>query len=232
MKRLTVTDLTTLLASNPYPGRGVLVARTQSGAVWGSYILTGRSAASKDRALRLASDELLVGPTTATGHDPLRHYTAATVTDDWLVFGNGEQVSQVTDRLLGGAAAVESLSGLEYEPDPPIRTSRITVLLARDGGHTAVLGAARPSRSARQSTNVMTLTVSDLEPGEAVLLTTYQSDGKTVAVGKPFEEATVNAIDGEQLADEVWSALTPEFRVAAVVLDPLKGPAAALLRSA
>ena len=78
----------------------------------------------------------------------------------------------------------------------------------------------------------MTLTVSSLEPGEAVLLTTYQSDGKTVSVGEPFEEVTVKAIDGEQLADEVWSALTPEFRVAAVVLDPLKGPSSALLRSA
>lgn len=227
-----MTDLTALLASNPYPGRGVLVARTHSGAVLGSYFLTGRSAASRDRALRLAGDELLVGPTAATGHDPLRHYTAATVTDAWLVFGNGEQVSQVTGRLLNGAPAGESLSGLEYEPDPPIRTSRITVLLARDGGHTAVLGAARPSRAGRQSTNVMTLTVSALEPGEAVLLTTYQSDGKTVAVGNPFDEVTVNAMDAEQLADEVWSALTPEFRVAAVVLDPEKGPAAALLRSA
>jgi hypothetical protein len=78
----------------------------------------------------------------------------------------------------------------------------------------------------------MTLTVSALEPGEAVLLTTYQSDGRTVAVGNPFEEVTVNAMDGEQLANEVWSALTPEFRVAAVVLNPGKGPAAALLRSA
>jgi hypothetical protein len=142
------------------------------------------------RALRLAHDELLVGPTTPTGHDPLRHYTAAATTDDWLVFGNG------------------------------------------DGRRTAVLGAARPSRAARQTTNVMTLTVSSLEPGEAVLLTTYQSDGKTVSVGEPFEEATVKAVGGEELADEVWSALTPEFRVAAVVLDPLKGPAAALLRSA
>jgi IMP cyclohydrolase len=227
-----MTDLTALLATNPYPGRGVLVARTHSGAVWGSYFLTGRSAASKDRALRLANDELLVGPTTPTGHDPLRHYTAAIATDDWLVFGNGDQVSQVTDKLLGGASAVDSLSGLEYEPDPPIRTSRITILLARDGGRTAVLGAARPSRAARQTTNVMTLTVSSLEPGEAALLTTYQSDGKTVSVGEPFEEVTVKAVDGEELADEVWSALTPEFRVAAVVLDPLKGPAAALLRAA
>ncbi|MER7583833.1 IMP cyclohydrolase [Kitasatospora sp. NPDC097691] len=227
-----MTDLKTLLASNPYPGRGVLVARTHSGAVLGGYFLTGRSAASKDRALRVVGDELVVGPTAATEHDPLRHYAAATATDDWLVFGNGEQVSQVTDRLRKGESAADSLGELEYEPDPPIRTSRITALLSRDGGRTAVLGAARPSSGLRLSTNVMTLTVRDLEPGEAVLLTTYLSDGRTVSVARPFEETTVSGRDGEELLDEIWSALNPQLRVAAVVLDPSQGPTAAIQRSA
>lgn len=106
------------------------------------------------------------------------------------------------------------------------------VLVARDGGGTAVLGAARPSSGSRQSSNVMTLTVTALEPGEAVLLTTYLSDGVEVATARPFDELTIAAHDGEQLVDEIWSALRPEFRVAAVVLDPAKGPATDLLRSA
>ncbi|MFJ8626440.1 IMP cyclohydrolase [Kitasatospora sp. NPDC093550] len=227
-----MTDLTTLLSSNPYPGRGVLCARTRSGSVLGGYFLTGRSAASKDRALRVDGDDLVVGPIAPTGHDPLRHYAAAQSTPDWLVFGNGEQVSQVTERLRAGASAADSLGGLEYEPDAPIRTSRITALLSRDGGRTAVLGAARPSTGSRLSTNVMTLTVQDLEPGEAVLLTTYRSDGRTVLVAAPFDETTVDATTGAELLDEIWSALNPEYRVAAVVLDPAKGPAAALRREA
>ena len=98
------------------------------------------------------------------------------------MFGNGEQVAQVTERLREGASAADSLGGLEYEPDPPIRTSRITALLSRDGGRTAVLGAARPSSGSRLSTNIMTLAVQDLELGEAVLMTTYHSDGQTVVM--------------------------------------------------
>ncbi|MGW1030247.1 IMP cyclohydrolase [Streptomyces sp. NPDC002577] len=221
-------DLKTLLSSNPYPGRGVLCARTRSGAVLGGYFLTGRSAASKDRALRVEGDELEVGPLTPTEHDPLRHYAAALCTDDWLVLGNGEHAAQVTERLHKGASAADSLGGLEYEPDPPIRTSRITALLSRDGGRTVVLGAARPSSGARLTTNVMTLTVQDLEPGEAVLLTTYRSDGQTVAVAMPFDETMVTANDGRELLQEIWSALNPEFRIAAVVLDPNEGPATAI----
>ena len=194
-----MTGLQTLLASNPYPGRGVLCARTRSGAVRGGYFLTGRSAASKDRALRVDGDELMVGPLTPAEHDPLRYYTAALSTVGWLVFGNGEQVAQVAERLRQGDSAADSLGELEYEPDPPIRTSRITALLSRDGGRTAVLGAARPSSGSRLSANVMTLTVQDLEPGEAVLMTTYHSDRQAVLTATPFEEATMTPRDGTEL---------------------------------
>jgi hypothetical protein len=95
-----------------------------------------------------------------------------------------------------------------------------------------VLGAARPSSASRLSTNVMTLTVQDLEPGAAVLMTTYHSDGQTVMTAAPFEETTITAHSRTELLGEIWSALNPEFRIAAAVPDPGQGPAGAVLRSA
>ncbi|GAA3815063.1 IMP cyclohydrolase [Streptomyces phyllanthi] len=224
-------NLAALLSENPYPGRGVLCARTLSGEVVGGYFLTGRSPASRDRAVRIDGDELVVAPATVTEHDPLRHYVAAEATEDWLVFGNGEQVSTVTGRLRRGVCAAEALDDLEYEPDPPILTSRVTALLSRDGGRTAVLGAARPSSGARTSTNIMTLTVRDLEPGDAVLLTTYQSDGQNVSVAVPFTEASTGAEDAGQLLEEIWNGLNDRYRIAVAVLDPAKGPGNALIRA-
>lgn len=225
-------NLFDVLSANPYPGRGVLAARTHSGAVLGGYFLTGRSAASRDRVLRQVGGDLVVGPSADAEHDPLRHYAAATTAGDWLVLGNGEQVSQVAQRLNAGRTPADALGGLEYEPDPPIRTSRITALIHRDAGHTAVFGAARPSRGKRLTTNVMTLTVQALEPGEAVLLTTYVSDGERVSVADPFVETSVGAGSAEELLDEIWSALDPRFRVAATVVNPGQGPASAIRRSA
>ncbi|WP_370132275.1 IMP cyclohydrolase [Streptacidiphilus sp. EB103A] len=102
-----MTELTALLTANPYPGRGVLCARTRSGAVLGGYFLTGRSIASKNRALRVEGDRLLVGPLAPSEHDPLRHYEAVLATRDWLVLGNGEQVSEVTERLRKGASPAD-----------------------------------------------------------------------------------------------------------------------------
>jgi IMP cyclohydrolase len=221
-----------LLSASPYPGRGVLCARTHSGVLLGGYFLTGRSPASRNRAMRLIDGELVVGPLVPGEHDPLRHYAAATATGDWLVLGNGEQVSQAAERLRAGVSPTDALSGFEYEPDPPIRTSRLTALISRDGGRTIVFGAARPSRAARLTSNVMTLAVQDLEPGEAVLLTTYDSDGEQVSVAAPFTEATVSARNGENLLDEIWFALDERFRIAVAVVDPAHGPGSALQRSA
>jgi IMP cyclohydrolase len=208
------------VAGNRYPGRGVLWARTTGGGLCGGYFLTGRSAASQARRLRRGVGELIVSPTTGSGHDPLRHYVAARERDGWLVFGNGEQVAAVSDRLQAGGAPAEALAGLEYEPDPPIFTSRITVAADLRGGRGAWFGAARRSRGGRAAADVLTLAVGDLAPGDAVLMTTYRSDGDHVATGEPFVEARTDAADRDELLEELWCALAPEFRVAAVVFEP------------
>jgi IMP cyclohydrolase len=207
------------LAGNRYPGRGVLWARTMGGELCGGYFLTGRSAASQARALRRRDGELVVSPTTESGHDPLRHYVAARERDGWLVFGNGEQVAVVSDRLQAGTAPAEALGGLDYEPDPPIYTSRITVA-ADLHGRGAWFGAARRSRGGRAAADVLTLAVRDLMPGDAVLMTTYRSDGDQVAAGEPFVEARTDAADQNELLEELWGTLTPRFRVAVAVFEP------------
>ena len=227
-----MTELTTHLSGNRYPGRGVLYARVRSGALVVAYFLPGRSPASRERTLHIAGDNIIVAPSAATGHDPLRHYTAAENAGDWLVVGNGEQVSQVADRVRAGVPAQLALGDLEYEPDPPIHTSRITALVSRDGGQVGVLGAARRTRRGRrEAADVMTLIVRDLAPGDAVLLTTYDSDGDSVATAAPYVECDVAAEHPDGLLDEIWAALNPKLRIAAAVLDPSEGPAGALLRA-
>ena len=213
----TVADA---LSGNPYPGRGVLWARTLRGTLCGAYFLTGRSAASRGRTLTLrrGAGEIVVSPTDETAHDPLRHYVAARERGGWLVYGNGEQVATVAERLGEGRAPAAALDGLEYEPDPPIFTPRITVAVDLRAG-AAWLGAARRSAGGRAAADVMTLAVRDLAPGDVVLMTTYRSNGKQVATGEPFTEARTQAADRQGLLAEVWGSLRPELRVAAAAFE-------------
>lgn len=209
-----------VVADNRYPGRGVLWARTLDGTLCGGYFLTGRSAASKARVLRRGDRELIVAPTGELAHDPLRHYVAARERGGWLVFGNGEQVAVVSDRLQEGRTPTDAMAGLEYEPDPPIFTPRITVAADLRSEQDAWFGAARRSAAGRSAADVLTLAVRGLGPGDAVLMTTYRSDGRQVATGEPFLEARTGADDPDELLKEVWAALVPEFRVAVAVFEP------------
>jgi hypothetical protein len=126
----------------------------------------------------------------------------------------------VSDRLQAGATPAEALGGLEYEPDPPIFTPRITVAADLRGGRDTWFGAARRSRGGRAAADVLTLAVRDLTPGDVVLMTTYRSDGDRVTTGESFLEARTEAADHKEFLEELWGALAPEFRVAAAVFEP------------
>lgn len=213
-------DLGSVLAGNPYPGRGIVWARTLDGRLAAGYFMTGRTAASQARRLRADGDELLAAALGGeAGHDPLRHYVAARQRGDRLVYGNGEQVGQVADRLAAGVTPPEALAGLSYEPDPPVFTPRITAVAdLRDG--VAWFGSARRPRGLRTEPDVMTLALSEPAPGDALLMTTYRSDGRTVATAEPYAETRTTASDRHELLTAIWSALAPELRVAATTFEP------------
>ena len=97
-------ELTTTLAANAYPGRGLAVVGTADGALI-AYFVTGRSPASQQREIRPgAGGELLVSPLGEGADDPLRHYAAARASDRWMVVGNGRQVDTVLEKLEAGQA--------------------------------------------------------------------------------------------------------------------------------
>jgi len=224
--------LSRVLADNPYPGRGIVCARTLDGVVVGCYFVTGRSAASREREIRhTPAGELTVAAKQDVGFDPLRHYVAVTASPEWLVLGNGAQVSTVAERLAQGQPPAVALDELEHEPDDPIFTDRITAVMRRPFGQMPVLGVARRSTVGRPSSGILTMTVRDMEPGNALLLTTYFSDGQVINGGRPFIEACTRADDGAALLDEVWASLNPAYRVAALVLPVGAMPADALIRN-
>ncbi len=209
------------LHGNPYPGRGIVWGRLPDGTWCAAYLLTGRSEASRRREIRLREHGgLEVVPTDAAQDDDLRHYAAAVETDSWLVYGNGRQVATVRDRLDGGAPPVAALQDLEYEADPPILTARITAIVDRTDPARAWFGVARRPLSERTAGVVVTLTVRDLAPGNAILVTTYRSDGATVEPAEIYLEGSTDAANPAGLTDQLWAALAPERRVAVAAFGP------------
>lgn len=223
-----MTDLVDALAGNPYPGRVLILARTADAELSAVYALSGRSESSKRRRLgQVSADELRVLAVDDREHDSLRHYTAGHSDERWTVLGNGEQVSDVFRRLGDGMPPALALDDLSYEPDPPIFTPRITAVVDRQDG-TAWLGAARRSLGTRETADITVLTVRGLEPGDAVLLSTYDSDGVDLRIAPAVRDVTTGARTGAELLDTAWAALLPQFRVAAALICPVDGVAAEL----
>lgn len=202
-----------------YPGRGLAIGRDVDGVPFFSYWLTGRSAASRARELVVREREIIVRDTSGGPVDDLRHYTAATRGDDWVIVGNGTQVGELAAARARQPDLQVALRGLTYEPDPPIRTPRITAgaTLTSAGLTDVVIGAARPYDGAPELTEHPSLYAARIAPGTALTTTTYAGTADNVVVnGHP--EVTAIALPWSEITDLLWQSLQPSLRVAAITV--------------
>jgi len=202
-----------------YPGRGLAIGRDVDGVPFFSYWLTGRSAASRARELVVREREIIVRDTSGGPVDDLRHYTAATRGDDWVIVGNGTQVGELAAARARQPDLQVALRGLTYEPDPPIRTPRITAgaTLTSAGLTDVVIGAARPYDGAPELTEHPSLYAARIAPGTALTTTTYAGTADNVVVnGRP--EVTAIALPWSEITDLLWQSLQPSLRVAAITV--------------
>lgn len=202
-----------------YPGRGLAIGRDVDGVPFFSYWLTGRSAASQARELVVREREIIVRDTSGGPADDLRHYTAAIRGDDWVIVGNGTQVGELAAARTRQPDLQIALRELTYEPDPPIRTPRITAgaTLTSAGLTDVVIGAARPYDGAPELTEHPSLYAARIAPGTALTTTTYAGTADNVVVnGHP--EVTAIALPWSAITDNLWQSLPPSLRVAAITV--------------
>ncbi|MDX6237280.1 MAG: hypothetical protein QOG10_2095 [Kribbellaceae bacterium] len=214
-----MTTLGELVGSSEYPGRGLAIGRDARGVPFAAYWLTGRSAASQQRDVTLADTEIVVQDLSGSATDDLRHYTAAVRGDDWVIVGNGNHVSELAETRGQNVDPQLALRNLAYEPDPPILTPRIAAA-ADLAGHElrgVVIGSARSYPGAEDHVQHPSLHTARIEPGTAVMTTTYAGTAEQVVTdGQPRTVAVPSGWNS--LAEILWDLLNPTLRVAVVVV--------------
>lgn len=221
------------LVQNPYPGRGLVLGRSEDGEAWLQlYWIMGRSANSRNRVFVADGATLRTEPFDATAvEDPsLILYEAMLELGPVYLVSNGDQTRTLHDALGRGGSFEGALTTREREPDAPNFTPRISGMIDLRGAEPSfALSVLKANRADSARTDRHTFWPAPPPPGLGLGLTTYQGDGSPLP---SFEGEPVwlpLAGSPEAVLARYWEALDRENRVSlALKRIPLRGGAGAL----
>ena len=209
-------NLATLLSSNPYPGRGIVIGRSKdaSKAVI-AYFIMGRSENSRNRVFVTEGEGIRTQAfDPAKLADPsLIIYAPVRVLGTDTIVTNGDQTDTVYDGLKAGKNFETALRSREFEPDAPNYTPRISGILHFDGGFSYEMSILKSNNGDGASCNRYNYYYECPKAGEGRFIHTYMGDGSPLP---SFEgEPEVVEIDGdiETFGDMVWNNLNPDNKV-------------------
>ena len=206
------------LASNPYPGRGIVLGMSADGKTSvAAYFIMGRSVNSRNRVFLSEPDGIrteaydaskLADPSLIIYH-PVRELGRS------LIVTNGDQTDTIREYLEQGLSMEQALRSRAFEPDGPNWTPRISGLVCPDGSYKlSILKSADAAGSAcaRQFFEYPAL------PGLGHFLHTYICDGNPVIptfCGEPERVAMLD--DMEAFTDLLWNNLNPDNKISLFV---------------
>ena len=210
-------SLTEKLASNTYPGRGIVLGMLPDGKTSvAAYFIMGRSVNSRNRVFMEEPDGIrteafdpskLSDPSLIIYH-PVRQLGRS------LIVTNGDQTDTIRDFMERGETLEQALRTREFEPDGPNWTPRISGLVQPDGSYKlSILKSADPEGSActRHFFEYPAL------KGVGHFLHTYETNGDPIPTffGEPERVALDGDIDTFTAA--VWENLNEDNKISLFV---------------
>ena len=226
MKRVSLFED---VKQNSYPGRGIVLGRTEDGAkAVIAYFIMGRSTNSRNRIFvedgagirtQAFDPSKMVDPS-------LIIYSPVRVLGNTTIVTNGDQTDTIYEGLEKGLTFEQSLRSRTFEPDGPNFTPRISgeIVLA-DGGFTYDMSILKSNNGDPEETLRFTFSYDCPKAGEGHFIHTYQGDGSPLPSfeGEPVPVEISGDIDSFTKA--VWENLNEDNKVSLFVrfIDPKDG---------
>jgi hypothetical protein len=212
-------DIATLLETNAYPGRGIILGRSADDKyAVAAYFIMGRSTNSRNRVFTETEDGIKTEAfDPAAMEDPsLIIYHPVRELNGQLIVTNGDQTDTIRDGLAGGKTMSEALKSREFEPDQPNYTPRISGVIHADGSYEmSILKSlyGDPSCCCRY-----TFDYDKPKAGLAHFIHTYVGDGNPLPsfAGEP-EDVAIDCPDPQALAQLLWKSLNEDNKVSLYV---------------
>ena len=213
----TCGSLSEKLASNTYPGRGIVLGMMADGkTAVAAYFIMGRSVNSRNRVFIEEADGIrteafdpskLSDPSLIIYH-PVREMGRS------LIVTNGDQTDTIRDFMERGETLEQALRTREFEPDGPNWTPRISGLQLPDGSYKlSILKSADPEGSActRHFFEYPAL------KGVGHFLHTYETNGDPIPTFFGEPERVVMEGDIDTFTAEVWNNLNEDNKISLFV---------------
>ncbi len=212
-----MNNLGTLLKENSYPGRGIVIGKSEDGkSAVIAYFIMGRSENSRNRIFEMYGENMrtkafdeskLIDPSLII-YSPVRTIGGKTIVT------NGDQTDTVYEFIEEGKTFEEALRTREFEPDAPNFTPRISGVVEGFDYKLSILKSAEGNdKAVRRYFYEYTTPIA----GEGHFIHTYRCDGNPIPSFEGEPEKVEIKGDIEEFANEIWKNLNEDNKVSLFV---------------
>lgn len=204
------------LKSNSYPGRGIVLGRSEDGKKGViAYFIMGRSENSRNRVFvedgeglkTQAFDEKKLEDPSLIIYSPVR------VLEKTTVVTNGDQTDTVYDYLKAGKTFEEALRTRTFEPDAPNYTPRISGLVSVHNGLSYQLSILKSANGNPDCAQRFFYEYEAPLAGFGHFIHTYRCDGNPIPSFEGEPELVEIKGDIESFTDMLWQSLNEQNKV-------------------
>lgn len=207
------------LAANEYPGRGIILGKSEDNRAVFAYFIMGRSTNSRNRVFETSDDDIRTKAfDESLLSDPsLIIYSPVRVLGKKIIVTNGDQTDTIYEYLKEKRSFEDALYTRTFEPDAPNFTPRISGLIDIESGLKLKLSILKSDEGDESQSLRFFYNYDNPKPGEGFLIHTYKenSDPLKSFEGEPIKVSLKGSID--EFSDSLWNSLNTDNKISLAV---------------
>ena len=207
------------LAANEYPGRGIILGKSEDNRAVFAYFIMGRSTNSRNRVFETSDDDIRTKAfDESLLSDPsLIIYSPVRVLGKKIIVTNGDQTDTIYEYLKNKKTFEDALYTRTFEPDAPNFTPRISGLIDIESGLKLKLSILKSDEGDESQALRFFYNYDNPKPGEGFLIHTYKenSDPLKSFEGEPKKVSLKGSID--EFCNSFWNSLNDDNKISLAV---------------
>lgn len=207
------------LAAKEYPGRGIILGKSEDNRAVFAYFIMGRSTNSRNRVFEVSNDDIKTKAfDESLLSDPsLIIYSPVRVLGKKIIVTNGDQTDTIYEYLKNKKTFEDALYTRTFEPDAPNFTPRISGLIDIESGLKLKLSILKSDEGDESQALRFFYNYDNPKPGEGFLIYTYKenSDPLKSFEGEPVKVSLKGSID--EFCNSLWNSLNDDNKISLAV---------------